>query len=75
MKINKDKTKEMIICFCKRKEHHEAISSISIDGTDVERVATGKVLGIMLTDYLSWNAHIDNITSKVAKRLYMCCIN
>ena len=71
MKINKYKTKEMMICFCKRKEHHEAISNISINGTDVERVATARVLGVTLTDDLSWNAHIDNIISKAAKRLYM----
>ena len=50
MKINKDKTKEIMICLCKRKEHHEAIPNISIDGTEIERVATAKVLGVTLAD-------------------------
>ena len=36
-----------------------------------ERVSTAKVLGMNISDDLKWNTHVDAITTKAAKRLYL----
>ena len=36
-----------------------------------ERVPSAKVLGVMIRNDLKWNDHVDAITTKAAKRLYL----
>ncbi len=67
MKINSTKTKEMLICFCKDSDHCRTIPNINVDGNDIERVTTCKILGVTISSNLTWNAHVDNI-SKAGKR-------
>ena len=71
MKINSTKTKEMLICFCKDSGHCRTIPNINVDGNDIERVTTCKILGVTISSNLTWNAHVDNIVSKAGKRLYL----
>ena len=63
MIINAIITKEMIICFCRNDNHVASTSRIV-----VERVTQAKVLGVTLSDDLSWNAHVDTI---VVPRAYL----
>ena len=44
---------------------------IKIDGLQFERVSSAKVLGVMISNYLKWNDHVDPIISKAARRLYL----
>ena len=37
----------------------------------VERVSSAKVLGVTISNDLKWNDHVDTITSKAARRLYL----
>ena len=37
---------------------------------EVECVGTYKLLGVIISDGLNWNAHIEYVTAKAAKRLY-----
>ncbi|XP_078370275.1 uncharacterized protein LOC144654031 [Oculina patagonica] len=46
-------------------------SYFEVDGLNFERVSSAKVLGITLRNDLKWNDHIEIITSKAAKRLYV----
>ncbi len=71
MKINSTKTKEMIICFCKDSGHCRTIPNINVDGNDIERVTTCKILGVTISCNLTWNAHVDNMVLKAGKRLYL----
>ena len=64
---NVDKTKDMVISF-----HVQPIeiSPICIEGIEIERVKSVKLLGIIVTDKITWNENTTYIFSKVSKRLY-----
>ena len=72
MKLNPQKTKEMIICFCRNANHHGSIRNISIDGRMVDRVTEAKTLGVTVSADQRWNHHVRSITAK-GKMLYMLC--
>ena len=67
MKINVEKTKEMKIYFGKKDIN---LSTINMNGRDLETVKSSKLLGVILNDTLTWGEHIDYICCKVSKRLY-----
>ena len=62
------KCKEMVICF---KKHFPALDPVEVNGQSLERVSTAKILGVTFRNDLKWNDHVDLITSKAAKRLYL----
>jgi len=63
----KKKTQEMLIDF----SHSENMSDpIKMNGQQIQRVSSAKLLGLTISDDLSWNLHIKNITSKSNQRLY-----
>ena len=68
------KTKEIIICFCRNDNHVASIPRIVIDDNDIERVTQAKVLGVTLSADLSWNAHVDTIVYK-AWNVFFCFYN
>ena len=45
-------------------------SPLLIGGALVERVSQYKLLGVIVSDDLSWNAHCEYIYNKATKRLY-----
>ena len=49
-----------------RKDH-----SKPLEGVEFELVSSAKVLGVCISSDLKWSAHIDSITTKAAKRLYL----
>ena len=67
MKNNARKTKEMIYCFAKEEPNFEPIC---INGVDIERVKVAKLLGVMISDDLKWNTHIEEIIKKANSRLF-----
>ena len=71
MKLNNEKSKEMIISFAKNGNFRHTIPNINIDGIDVEQVDHAKLLGVTISHDLSWNKHVENIVKKAGKRLYM----
>ena len=71
MKINPDKSKEMIICFSKNANFRNNVPNVIVEGNLVEQVDHAKLLGITLSNDLTWNKHVDNIVKKAAKRVYM----
>ena len=71
MKLNNEKSKEMIISFAKNGNFRHTIPNIKIDGIDVEQVDNDKLLGVTISHDLSWNKHVENIVKKAGKRLYM----
>ena len=38
---------------------------------EFEQVSTANILGVTFRQDLKWNDHIDNVTAKAAKRLYL----
>ena len=68
IKINKRKTKELVIDFSKTRTN---FPTIRIDGTDTQRVTEAKILGITITSNLTWDVYVDEITRKAGKRLFL----
>ena len=57
----------MLVCF-KRKT--PKISNITIDDRPIERVTSYKLLGLIISSNLKWNAHIEHLIKKTSKRIY-----
>ena len=74
MKINSKKSKEMIISFTQDVNFKKSVPNIIIDGNPVEVVKHAKLLGVILSDDLTWNMHVDSIVKKLLKG-YICCIS
>ena len=68
MKINSEKSKEMIICYAHGNIGNE-VRNILLEGKVVERVDHVKLLGITLSNDLTWKRHVDIIVKKAGKRL------
>ena len=71
MKINSEKSKEIIISFAQDCNFRSTIPNIKIDGRDIAQVCHAKLLGVTISQDLTWNKHVDNIVKKAGKRLYM----
>ena len=68
MKLNPKKCKELYIDFMKNSI--TALRPICIGNNEVERVRTYKLLGVIISEDLKWNAHAEYVIAKAAKRLY-----
>ncbi|KAK2187886.1 hypothetical protein NP493_151g00004 [Ridgeia piscesae] len=71
MKINSEKSKEIIISFAQDGNFTSTIPNKKIDGRDIAQVCHAKLLGVTVSQDLTWNKHVDNIVKKAGKRLYM----
>ena len=67
MNINVTKTKEMVIHFSKNETN---LPVLKLNDTMIERVSTTKLLGLNISNDLSWDDHVDSIYKKAARRLY-----
>ena len=67
MKLNPTKCKEMLVCFQKVLPD---IPQITIGDDKLERVSTYKLLGVHVSNNLTWNEHVDTVTKKTTKRIY-----
>ena len=45
-------------------------ATLTVGGSVIERVLTYKLLGVYISEDLSWNVHIEHIVKKANKRLY-----
>ena len=70
MKINASKTHELLINFSRNGEQAR-IPPITMNGEQIERTDSAKILGVTISADLTWNAHVNNTVSKASKRLYM----
>jgi hypothetical protein len=67
MRLNPKKCKYMVTTFLKYKLIE---NDIFIGGDVVERVSSFKLLGMWLTNNLSWDIHVDKILKKANSRIY-----
>ena len=68
MKLNPTKCKEMLVNFLHNSNF--MLRSIIIGSNLIERVTSYKILGVITTNDLSWNNHVEYITKKATKKLY-----
>ena len=69
MWLNEKKCKDMVINFWKYQP--TVITPIQLNGIVIERVSSYKLLGVIITNDLSWNEHCDSIHKKATKRLFV----
>lgn len=65
--LHPTKSKELRIEFSKQPR---SFNPIKVDNKDLEVVKTVKILGLVVSNDLKWNAHVDSVLSKSSKRLY-----
>ena len=68
MELDPKKCKEMLINFTQNDNF--TTRPIVLDNNTVECVTTYKLLGIIISNDLKWNEHVDYISKKTSKRLY-----
>ena len=71
MMLNSEKCKEMIIDFSRNYSLTSGIRSVTIGEKVLERVEHAKMLGVTISNNLTWSKHVDNSVSKAGKRVYM----
>ena len=67
MRLKETKTKEMLISF---KRNAIETQPLLINKKTIERVTHFKILGVWLSDTLSWSHHVHYMTSRASPRLY-----
>ena len=65
--LDLEKTKELTISFCHSPEHFDPVTA---DGTQIQATTSSKLLGLIITNTLTWNDHIDSLIRKAAKKIY-----
>ena len=70
MRLNYEKCKEMSIDFSRNYSLTSGIQSVTIGEQVLERVEHAKMLGVTISNSLTWSKHVDNIVSKAGKRVY-----
>ena len=65
--LNESKCKELRISFTKSES---ILEPNTINNTNIEIVPSAKLLGVMISNDLKWNVHVEMICKKVAMRLY-----
>ena len=67
MIINSKKMKEIVINFLKTDIN---IAELEINRDKIEQVQSSKLLGVTISDDLTWGEHVKNITAKATQRLF-----
>ena len=65
--LNESKCKELKISFTKSEN---PLEPTTINNTSTEVVPSAKLLGVLISNDLKWNAHVEMMCKKVAARLY-----
>ena len=65
--LNESKCKELRLSFTKSEN---TLEPVTIKNTNIEVVPSAKLLGVMISNDLKWNMHVEMIYRKVAARLY-----
>ena len=66
VKLNSDKCKELRISFAKKESH---FAPIVINNEELGLVKSAKLLGVTISNNLTWNEHINEIIKKASKRV------
>ena len=68
MRLNAKKCKEMVFDFLQYKS--TTLSPLMIGGAVIDRVQSYKLLGLHISNDLTWNSHCETVYKKAVKRLY-----
>lgn len=71
MALHPKKTKSMLITTRQKRQLGSLNLSLNINGNIISQVRSHKLLGIVIDDEFSWTYHIDYISSKLCKNVYL----
>ena len=71
MRLNEKKRKDMVINFLKYQP--TVITPIQLNSIVIERVSSYKLLGVIITNDLSWNYNIVTVSMKKLLSVCLCC--
>ena len=74
MKVNSKKSKEVIISFTHDVNFNKSVPN-NIEGILVEVVKHAKLLGVILSDDLTWIMHVDSIVKKLIREYMLYQLN
>ena len=69
MIIKSEKMKEMVICYAHGANPISRVPCIEVNGMFVERVEYVKLLGVTLSNDLTWNRHVDTMVQQANKQV------
>ena len=69
MGLNPKKCKEMVVSVMGNP--NTIMRPLYIGNQIVERISSYKLLGVINNENLKWNCHVDYITAKASKKLYV----
>ena len=52
-------------------EDEPQFATIVVDGNELERVTSAKLLGLTVSSNLTWNEHVSDVIKKASKSLYL----
>ncbi len=67
MRLNASKTKEMLVYFGKKPIN---VAPVVINGIGVERVKSAKLVGVTISEDMTWTEHVNVIHGRGSRRLY-----
>ena len=71
MLLHPGKTKSMIITSRQKHQNNRSTLHLSLDNTTIDQVKEHKVLGVIIDEELKWESHINAVTSKFSRSLFL----
>ena len=68
MRLNPTKCRELVVNFLQNQP--SSLSPLQLSGTTIQRMSTYKILGVHISEDLTWNMHTDYVFKEANKRLY-----
>ena len=68
LELNPSKCKEILTCF---KRIPTPYAQLNVNALSFERTPSARILGMTLRNDFKWNDHVEVITTKTSKRLYL----
>ena len=66
--LNLEKTKELTISFRRSPEHFDPVT---VDGIQIQATTSGRLLGLIINNTLTWNDHVDSLIKQAASKIYL----
>ena len=71
MRINASKTKSMVLSTRQKHLCSNPTLNLTLNGEYVSQVSEHRLLGITIDEALSWQPHVEQLTKKLSKNLYL----
>ena len=71
MVLHPDKTKSMLITTRQKRQIQPLLLKLTVNAVQVEQVSQHEILGVIIDDEFTWQAHISSLTKKISSNLHL----